>query len=120
MKRQFKVVSERNIEFSILKKRAPLMHNLRDDEQKRIIWEVDLYLTNRQISEKAKFLPSVSGLLVITSKNDEILKVIFSQENVRTRFLLLRAEADFEVLIKLMRSKSLRTIKIYYAREIRV
>lgn len=118
MKRQFKLVTERNVEFSILKKKATLLNSQLEDERK-FIWEDDLCLTKRQIREIAKFLPSVPGLLVITTKNDEILKVIFSTENIRDRFLLLRTEDEFDALIKLMRSKSLRTIKINYAREIR-
>ena len=117
MKKQFKLAVERNIEFSILKRKITIQNYF--ENEKKNCWEEDLYKSKKQIREIAKFLPSAPGLLVITKKSDEILQVIFSNENIRERFLQLKSKDEFEKLIVMMRSKSLRTIKISYAREIR-
>jgi hypothetical protein len=118
MKRQFKLVAERNVEFSILRKKSTTDY-LRSDSESKMVWEEDLFETKKQIREISKSLPTGPGLLVITRKNDEILKITSSSDNIRDRFLRLKSDEEFEALISLMRLESIRSIKICYAREIR-
>ena len=117
MKKQFKLAVERNVEFSILKRKKIIENPL--DGERKVNWEEDLYETRKQISEIAKNLPSAPGLLIFSKKSNEILKVVFSKESIRERFLNLKSNGQFESFIQLMKEENIKTVKINYAREIR-
>lgn len=117
MKKQFKLAVERNVEFSILKRKTVKENPF--DEEKKVNWEEDWYETRKQISEIAKNLPSAPGLLIFSKKSNEILKVVFSKESIRERFLNLKSKDQFESFIQLMKEENIKTVKINYAREIR-
>ncbi len=114
MKKQFKLTPELGIEFLITRKKNRTKTNFEVTDD---FSEIDLFTTKKQFSEIAKNLPNSPGILVISNKKQEILKVMVCESDIKEQFLSLKEVQQYIKLLLLIQESRSKSLIINYARE---
>ena len=114
MKKQFKLIPSLGVEFSIVRKKNVSKSTVAVQNG---FSEIDLYATKKQFLEIAKGLPQSPGLLVLTSKKQEILKVMVCGLSVRERFLSMKNAEEFLKFLSMICENDSKSVVVNYARE---
>jgi hypothetical protein len=114
MKKQFKLIPALGVEFSVVRKKnfSKTKVDAEDDFSK-----IDLFATKKQFSEIAKSFPHSPGVLIFSSKKQEILKVMICESDIKEQFLSLKEMKQFVRFLLLIQESGSNSLIVNYARD---
>ena len=113
MKKQFKLIPALGVEFTVVRKKR-----VTNKMQKHVdLSEIDAYATKKQFLEVAKSLPQIPGILVFSSKTQNIMKVMICESSIRDRFLSLKEAREFDKFLSMIHENDSKSVIVNYARE---
>lgn len=114
MKKQFKLIPALGVEFTVVRKKSATKKNAKTHVD---LSEIDAYATKKQFLEIAKSLPQSPGLLIVSNKKQEIMKVMVCGLSVRERFLSLKESEEYSKFLSMICENESKSVVVNYARE---